>query len=107
MKVLFFLLIATSAFAMNRLQYNDLMLGTRGSAIVNKYGDPYSVRDLGNGTLEYEYVERISMNNELVYENHYILTIVNGQLVNKRIRQENRPPYDQMYQENPNYPSYP
>jgi len=92
---------------MNRLDYNEVMLGTPATDVVAKIGEPYAVHDLGNGTQEYEYIERISMNNELVYENHYFLTVVNGQVVKKRMSEETRQPYDQMYRQNPNYPTYP
>lgn len=92
---------------MTRYQYNDVKLGSRFAEICGAFGNPYAIHNLGYGKEEYEYVERFSMNNELVYENHYFLAIVNGQIVSKRMRTESRPAYDQMFQEDPNYPSYP
>lgn len=83
------------------------MIGTPADQVVRQYGEPYSVRDRGGGLLEYQYIERVSMNNELVYENHYFLTIVDGQVVGKYFREETRPGYDQLWQPDPNYPSYP
>lgn len=106
MRVLSFLFLLFLC-SFNRIDYNDLMLGTPAPKVVQKYGDPYSVRDLGNSALEYQYIERISMNNELVYENHYFLTFVNNQLTNKRFREETRQPFDKMYRPDPNYPWYP
>lgn len=93
--------------AFNRLDYNRILLGTPASQVVQCYGEPYAVHEIDHETLEYEYIERVSMNNELVYENHYFLTIVNGQVVCKRFTEENRPPFDQMYEYDPNYPAYP
>ena len=75
--------------------------------IVRRYGEPYSVKELRNGELEYRYIERISMNRELVYENHYYLLIDGGRLASKRFREETRQPFDQMYRPDPNYPHYP
>jgi hypothetical protein len=75
--------------------------------IVSLYGEPYSVKKLGNGGLEYRYIERISMNQELVYENHYYLLIHDGRLISKRFREQTRQPFDQMYRPDPNYPYYP
>lgn len=98
---------STHSSAMTQPQYDSVVLGTPVSELTDRLGQPYAVHDRGNGIQEYEYIERISMNNELVYENHYFLTVVNGQIVNKNTRQENRPPYDQMYQQDPNYPTYP
>jgi len=96
-----------NTLAMTRQEYNDVILGTPITKLVSELGEPYSVRDLGDRVEEYEYVERIAMNNELVYETHYIFTVVNGQVIDKRLREESRPAYDLMYQEDPNYPSYP
>ena len=90
-----------------RIDFNRLKMGMPASKIVRLYGEPYSVRDLGGGRLKYQYIERVSMNQELVYENHYFLTIINGQLVDKYFREETRQPFDQMYQSDPNYPHYP
>ncbi len=101
------LFLCSSLFALNRIEFNDIMLGTPISQVVARHGEPYAVYDSGNGTAEYEYIERISMNNELVYENHYYLTVSNDKVISKCFREENRPPFDQMYRQNPNYPTYP
>lgn len=105
--LLLFLFLSSLAFGFNRLDYNSIMTGTSAKEIVQKYGEPYAVHDRGKGLLEYEYIERVSMNNELIYENHYFLTIVNGQVVGKRFTEETRPGYDQLWQPDPNYPNYP
>lgn len=94
-------------FGLNLEQYNRLTLGTRISDVYKELGEPYTVRDVGERAQEYEFVERLAMNNELVYENHYFITVVNGQIVNKRICRESRPAFDQIWQEDPNYPTYP
>lgn len=105
MRKFFPLLLLLCAF--NRFDYNNIKIGSSAPKVVQKYGEPYAVHDLGKGSYEYEYIERVSMNNELVYENHYYLTITNGQVVSKRFREQTRPPYDQMYRYDPNYPAYP
>ncbi len=55
--------------------------------VVNRYGEPYAVRDLGKDNYAYEYIERVSMNNELMYGNHYFLTIEDGKVVSKCFRE--------------------
>jgi hypothetical protein len=47
------------------------------------------------------------MNNELIYENHYFITVDDGQIIDKRFTEMTRPGYDQIWQPDPNYPSYP
>ncbi|NGX59342.1 MAG: hypothetical protein KR126chlam3_00493 [Chlamydiae bacterium] len=91
----------------NRIDFNSIMLGTPAPQVVNRYGEPYAVHDLGKNNYEYEYIERVSMNNELMYENHYFLTIEGGKVVSKCFREQTRPGYDQLWQPDPNYPSYP
>ena len=92
---------------MNRLEFNDIQIGMPISRVISAYGEPYAVYDVGDGTVKFEFVERISMNNELVYENHYYLTVTNDRVVGKCFKEENRPPFDQLYQVDPNYPTYP
>ena len=90
-----------------RLDYNAVQLGMPAAKVVKQYGEPYAVNELGDGSLEYEYLERVSMNNQLVYENHFYLTIERGKVISKRFREESRPAYDQLWRVDPNYPTYP
>ncbi|NGX39551.1 MAG: hypothetical protein KR126chlam1_00881 [Chlamydiae bacterium] len=99
--------VATLPAMMTKQNYVEVMLGMTVPEVTRIVGEPYAVHDLGDGVQEYQYIERFSMNNELLYETHYILTVVNGQVVNKRTCNEYRPPYDRMYQADPNYPSFP
>lgn len=94
-------------FSFTRLDFNSIQLGTPENEIVNCYGQPYSIKKLGGGVIEYCYIERVSMNRELVYENHYYLQIEKKRLISKRFREETRQPFDQMYRTDPNYPHYP
>lgn len=106
-KILLLLCLCASLSAFTRLDFNDIMLGTTLREVVNCYGDPYAVHEPECGGIAFEYIERISMNDELVYVNHYYLTFINDRLAAKCFREENRPAFDQMYQQNPNFPSYP
>lgn len=94
-------------YALTLEQYYAIRLGTRISDIADELGEPYDVRDVGERAQEYEFVERLSIGGELAYENHYFITVVNGQVVDKRLCRESRPAYDQIWQEDPNYPTYP
>jgi hypothetical protein len=108
--LIIFLLLCSctpSTCALSRLDYDCIVLGTPIGDVMATAGEPYSVHCLSQGGQEYEYIERLSIDRELIYENHYYLKVVNGQVVSKRIYQENRPAYDLMYQADPNYPNYP
>lgn len=93
--------------AFNRIDFNEVKMGSSAAEVVKQYGEPYAVRELDNGKLEYEYIERVRMNNELMYENHYFLTVEKGQIIDKRFSEYRRPGYDQIWRPDPNYPSYP
>jgi len=93
--------------AFNRGDFNEVKMGIPASKIVKQYGEPYAVIELSNGNLEYEYIDRVRMNNELMYETHFFFTVEKGQIIDKRFAEYRRPGYDQLWQADPNYPSYP
>jgi len=106
-KIFLILCLSSSLTALNRLEFNEIMLGTPIRQVLTCFGEPYAVYKGCPGTILFEYIERIAMNGELVYENHFFLTISNDQVISKAFREEGRLPYDQIYQEDPNYPTYP
>ena len=97
----------TRCGAVTRETFDSVALGSTESDLLGCAGEPYAVHDLCGGAQEYEYVERLSVDNELMAENHYFFKVVNGQVVSKYYKVEKRPAYDLMYQEDPNYPSFP
>jgi hypothetical protein len=106
-----FLVLLASCFSrpamMNHEMFDDIQIGTPISDVSMKAGEPYAIYSKGGNIDEYEYIEKIEMNNELVMENHYFLIVSDGKVVGKRITQERRQAFDLLYQEDPNYPSYP
>lgn len=92
---------------MTRCDFDSVLLGTPIEQVLAEAGEPYSIRECGEGGCEYEYIERMSQDNILVYENHYYLRVVDGMVVSKRLKQETEPAYDLIYQADPNYPAYP
>lgn len=103
------LLLLTSCFArcaMTRESFDGINLGFSEQQLLDCAGAPYAVHCICDG-LEYEYVERLSADTELMSENHYFFRVVNGQVVSKYVKVERRPAYDLMYQQDPNYPTFP
>jgi hypothetical protein len=88
---------------MTRESYDEIQLGEPISEVRNKAGRPYSIRTKGPGKEEYEYIERIDMGGELLYETHYYLLVIDGKVVKKRFKQERPPAYDLIYEDDPNY----
>jgi hypothetical protein len=91
---------------MTRDSYDEVQVGTPISEVVKKSGEPYAVHHK-NGMDEYEYIERVTTGNQLIYENHYTLYVKDGSVVGKSVTQEKVPAFDLIYQDDPNHNTYP
>jgi len=87
--------------------YNSTQIGQPISTVTSRAGEPYSIHKNSAGEQEYEYVESISNGTDLVYENHYIFIVKDGKIVGKRESQEQTPPYEMIYQDDPNHENFP
>lgn len=88
-------------------RYNKVEIGQPMASLMQDAGEPYSVHKNAAGEEEYEYIELFSTGTQLVYENHYIFVVKDGQIIEKRMRQKQEPPYDMIYQDDPNHHYYP
>jgi len=88
---------------MTKEQFEEVCVGNSVASIRGEAGEPYSVRIVGEGVEEYEYVERISLGSRDIAENHYFLTVSNGRVIGKRMEQRRPPSYSQIYQTEPNF----
>lgn len=88
-------------------KYNSVQVGDPISVVVDQAGEPYALRTLQNGTLEYEYIENFSRGTVLIYENHYFFIVKDGKVVSKKMTQTQEEPYDLIYQDDPNHHYYP
>ncbi|HSX04703.1 MAG TPA: hypothetical protein VLG76_08255 [Rhabdochlamydiaceae bacterium] len=89
------------------LCFDAVNLGSTVEELECIVGAPYAVHCICDGELEYEYVEKLSVDSELMAENHYFFKVVNGHVVSKYVKVERRPAYDLIYQADPNYPMFP
>ena len=55
-------------------------------------GDPYAINEIGDGCLEYEYIERIPIGARNLEERHYYIVIKDVYVVSKRIKQSSITP---------------
>jgi hypothetical protein len=92
---------------MTYYDYDKVEIGTPIATLRSEIGKPYAIHAKEGGMEEYEYIERIDTGNNLVSENHYFLIVQDGTVVGKYMNREGPPAYDLIYQEEPNYPSYP
>jgi hypothetical protein len=92
---------------MSQTRYNDVQVGDTISSVIKKAGKPYSSKTNAQGEEEYTYIETFVYDNQLVYENHYTFVVKDGKVVAKKKNQEQDPPYEMIYQDDPNHNYYP
>ena len=73
--------------------FSDISIGSSSSEVVSSYGEPYSVHKKDDGTIEYEYLERIKAGARTMEERRYILVIKEGKVVSKHIKGSSPAPY--------------
>ncbi len=73
--------------------FSDIPLGSSSAEVVIAYGEPYSIHKKSDGTIEYEYLERIKAGARNMEERRYVLVIKDGKVVSKHIKQSSPPPY--------------
>ncbi len=109
----FFLLLtvltacAGSSARMTQDRYDSIQTGVSMSVVEQDIGQPYAIHNKSGGVKEYEYIERITMGTQLISEQHYYLIVVDGKVMGKYTKQEKAPPYDLIYQDDPNHHWYP
>ncbi len=79
---------------MTQRTFDSISIGMTTSDLIAISGKPYSIKNIGDRCQEYEYIERVMVGNKLAYENHYLLIVINDQIVEKKIRKEIQKPYD-------------
>lgn len=84
--------------------YDNVLLGTPIDDVEEIVGQPYAIHPKGGGTEEYEYIERIDLQNGNYFENHYFLVVTDGQVEAKYTTRERSPAYNLIYEEDPNVP---
>ena len=92
----------TRSQVISRGSFDDVQVGSPVADFEQKVGKPYRIRQMPNGTLDYEYIEKIFMGEEIIEENHYYVRVKNGRVIAKRMNQEIPPAYDLIYDADPN-----
>jgi hypothetical protein len=88
---------------MSRDVYDTVAVGMPIAEVEEQAGQPRVIRTKGSDVQEFEYGERIRMNNHYVIENIYYFDVLNGIVVGKRMRTVRTPAYNIMYETEPNY----
>lgn len=78
---------------MTNQAFFDIPIGSSQTEVVAAAGEPYAIHTKDDGSIEYEYIERIKVGARDTQERHYYLLIKNGKVVSKRVDQSSPPPY--------------
>lgn len=73
--------------------FHEIPLGTTSTEVVSSAGEPYAVHNNEDGSIEYEYIERIRYSPIQWQERRYYLLIKDGKVVSKRVENSSTPPY--------------
>lgn len=83
----------TSSALVTMNSFHDVPVGATTSEVTERLGEPYAIHRHSNGTVEYEYIERISAGIRNFEENHYFLVFKENKLVSRRVKTTTPPPY--------------
>jgi|GEM_PF-708956 hypothetical protein len=83
----------TSGALMTMHSFYEIPIGSSSSEIVAQVGEPYQIHKLSDGSVEYEYIERLNAGIRNFEECHYYLLLKEDRVVSKRMKQITPPPY--------------
>jgi hypothetical protein len=65
--------------------FQEIETGITEKVLKEKVGSPYTVKDLGNGEKEYEYIQRVVVSDRNFETVHYLFIIKDGKVTSKKI----------------------
>lgn len=94
-RALFFLCLSACAGSalMTMQTFADVPIGATQSQVVATAGQPDNIRKASDGTVEYEYVEKIKAGNRDIETRYYIFVLKNDVVTAKKIKQSSPSPY--------------
>lgn len=73
--------------------FHDICLGQTSSQVIAAIGEPYSIVSMDDGSVEYEYIERIKVGYRDLEERRYIIVLRDGVVVYKKVKMSSPLPY--------------
>lgn len=84
---------ASGGKVMTADSFSEVSIGMTADDLQKKFGKPYSIKDLGEGEIEYTYIEKIHMGSRVLQERHYLIILKNGRVTATKTRDYSRPAY--------------
>lgn len=82
---------ASGGKVMTTESFSEVSIGMSSDEMQKKFGKPYSIKDLGEGEVEYTYIEKIHMGSRVLQERHYLIILKNGRVTATKTRDFSRP----------------
>lgn len=73
--------------------FYEIDLSTKTTQVIAHLGKPYAIHHFDDGSIEYEYIERIKIGARDAEERHYFIMMKGGEVVSKRIEASIPLPY--------------
>jgi hypothetical protein len=73
--------------------FHEIPIGASEQEVIASVGKPYAIRQKKDGSVEYEYIERIKIGYRDAEERHYLIIMKDGVVVSKTIKQSSPTPY--------------
>jgi len=84
---------ASGGKVMTAEKFSEVSIGMTSDDLNKKFGKPYSIKDLGEGEVEYIYIEKIHMGSRVLQERHYLIILKNERVTSTKTRYYSRPAY--------------
>lgn len=76
---------AFSSSTMTAPAYENISIGASIKEVKTQVGEPYRMTADQSGVQQYHYIERIETGPGVISQNTYVLTVVDGEVVNKQV----------------------
>ncbi len=91
---LMFTACASGGKATSMEAFYDVQVGSSREQVISSLGDPVAIHRHEDGSVEYEYVERLRAGSRDLSERRYLILIKDGKVVSKKVKQSSPLPYD-------------
>lgn len=73
--------------------FHEVPIGVSETEVVAVVGKPYAIRNKEDGTVEYEYIERIKIGYRNMDTRRYFIILKDGKVIDKRVKDASPLPY--------------
>ena len=84
---------ASGGHLLTQNAFNDVMIGSTQEEVISSMGKPVHTHTHSDGSVDYEYVERLKIGGRMVEERHYHIVLKDGKVISKEVKYVDARPY--------------